>query len=179
MKKRILSLLLISIMIITAGCGSSDKKSEAKNIALSEIHTAVKEAYGEDYLPSMAIDDAALKNTLGVDPELCEEYIAEIPMISANVDTFAAIKAKSGKAKEVQTALEAYREVLVNDTMQYPANQIKIQASEVVSYGDYVFFIMLGAVPADVEESADEDAALKAYQEQNKKAKDAIEGLLL
>ena len=60
--------------------------------------------------------------------------------------------------------------------MQYPMNLPKIQASEVKVYGDYVFFIMLGA--AD-EEGLDEEAALKFYQEQNQVAVKAIEGVLL
>lgn len=162
-----------------AGCSRPDNNETAVNqdVSVQELHEAVKAAYGEDYIPDQPLDDGGLENILGVEPGLCEEYIAEMPMISMNVDTFAAIRAKEGKGQQVKEALEAYREKLVADTMQYPINQIKIQASKVAAYDDYVFFIMLGFLEPEQEEQ-EESEVLKAYEEENEKAVQAIEKLL-
>ena len=101
-----------------------------------------------------------------------EEAIAEISMMSVHVDTFVAIKAKEGQADAVEQKLTEYREYLLNDTLQYPMNIPKIQASQVVREGDYVFFVQLGHVENDM---LDEDELLKKYQESNQLAVDAIQ----
>lgn len=180
MKKKILSILLVAIMVITVGCGKKDKNDgvSINEVPLEDVHSKVKEAYGENYIPSMPLDETMLKETYGIDPEWYEEMIAEGPMISAQIDTFIAVKAKDEKAADVQNALNAYHEVLKQDTFQYPSNLVKIQAAKVVAYGDYVFFLMLGMIPMEVEEQG-EDAILKAYEAENQKAIDAIEAVLV
>ena len=96
-------------------------------------------------------------------------------MISTFVETFIGAKAKEGKGDEVETALNAYRDRLVNDTMQYPMNIAKIQASQVIRHGDYVFFVMLGA-PTDAAMEEGDEAALKSASENNQIAIDIIDG---
>ena len=61
-------------------------------------------------------------------------------MISVHLDTFVALKAKEGKGGEVEKLLADYRTRFVEDSMQYPMNISKVQASEVVRHGDYVFY---------------------------------------
>ena len=75
--------------------------------------------------------------------------------------------------EEVESALNAYRDSLVNDTMQYPMNLGKIQASRVERIGDYVCFVQLGADTSSVEEQGDE-AVITYCQEQNELALEAI-----
>lgn len=179
MKKWMITIIAaIMSMILLAGCSQSgESKPQGEAVAVTKLHEAVKEAYGEDYIPNQPLDDETFLNIMGVDSALCEEYIAEVPMISTNVDTFVAVRAKEGKAEEVKEALEAYRESLIADTMQYPMNQIKIQASKVLSYDNYVFFLMLGFLEPQQEEQ-EEAKVLKAYEEENQKGIDAIEKLL-
>lgn len=114
-----------------------------------------------------------LNETYGVSAELYDAYLGEAPMISANVDTLLIIHAKDGKVEEVENALNAYRDSLVNDTMQYPMNLGKIQASRVERIGDYVCFVQLGADTSSVEEQGDE-AVITYCQEQNELALEAI-----
>lgn len=185
MKRKIFSLLLVAIMVVSTACsgknsggGTDGSKDNVKNVPLADIQTAVKNAYGDDYIPGMPYDDTAMEELFGVKKDWYEEYIAEGPMISAHVDTFIAVKAKEGSAEDVKKALNDYRDKLINDTMQYPSNMVKIQASQVVSYGNYVFFVMLGMIPMEVEDQGEEEM-LKAYQEQNQKAVAAIESVLL
>jgi len=114
---------------------------------LTQLHESLKEAYGENYLPSMPLDETMLTEVIGVDMENVESFIAEMPMMSAHVDTFIGIKAKEGKADAVEADLNAYRDNVVENSMQYPMNEEKVKASEVVRKGDYVFFVMLGQIP--------------------------------
>lgn len=154
---------------------TAEETTAAKEIDLDEIHTAVKEAYGDAYIPSMPFDGQMLDQMMGVTEDMYESFIAEGPMISAHVDTFVAVKAKEGKGDEVKAALDSYRENLISNTMQYPMNLPKIQASEVYQNGDYVFFVMLGTPTMESEEQG-EEAALKSAQENNKIGMDVIAG---
>lgn len=184
MKKTILSVIMIAVIFSMSACSGNkagngaDTGAITNDVSIEELHNAVKSAYGEDYIPSMPYDDASLMDVFGVEKAWYEEYIAEGPMISAHVDTFVAVKAKNGSIEDVKKALNEYRDKLLADTMQYPSNLAKIQASRVVSYGNYTFFIMLGIIPMETEEEG-EEAMLTAYEEQNGKAVTAIEGLLL
>lgn len=58
--------------------------------------------------------------------------------------------------------------------MQYPGNMAKVNASRVLRHGDYVFFLMLGAIDDAAE--TDEQAATFA-EEQTQIAVDAIEAV--
>ena len=181
MKKRSLAIWIGIMVLSLAACGkkeentpvqtSSQTQTESqseKEISLEEIHNAVKEVYGENYLPEMPME---INDVLNISSDLYEEAIAETPMISAHVDTFIAIKAKEGKGEEVEKALTSYRDYLINDSLQYPMNVPKVNASSVLREGDYVFFVMLGQIKDDM---AEEEDMLKQAQESNQLAIDAI-----
>ena len=91
----------------------------------------------------------------GVKAEDIEDFIAEIPMISTHVDTFYAIKAVEGKGEDVEKALNEYRDTLIDNSMNYPMNIEKVNATQVVRHGDYVFLVMLGAIDESEEPTAD------------------------
>lgn len=78
------------------------------------------DALGDDYWPDSEIPEEMLNETYGVSADLYDAYLGECPMISVNVDTLLIIHAKDGKVEDVENALNAYRDSLVNDTMQYP-----------------------------------------------------------
>lgn len=163
----------------TGGSGKGEPSSavestQAVEVDLEKVHQAVKDVYGENYIPSAPYDAQALNDLFGVSEDLYEEFIAEGPMISVHVDTFAAIKAKEGKGGDVEKLLNDYRTRLVEDSLQYPMNMSKVEASEVVRHGDYVFFVMLGTASNESVE-AGEEAELKSAQEENGKAIDAID----
>lgn len=190
MKKRLLSIILIGALSLTlVACGnkdgndsnggnSSSQSQEVNNdVALVDIHEAVKEAYGDAYYPSMQYDETQIEELFGLSSDLYDEIIAEGPMISVHVDTFIAVKAKEGKVDEVESKLNEYRDTLINDAMQYPTNKIKIEASKVVKKGNYVFFILLGEIPMEVQEQGDE-AILEEAKNQVNIAVEAIEKAL-
>lgn len=128
---------------------SSDNAAASSTVALSTILDAVKSAYGENYLPSMDLTAEDLKTRFGLNSEDYTEAIGQVAMMSTQVDTFVAVHAKEGKAESIVSALNAYRDDLVNNSLQYPMNIPKVNASKVYQKGDYVFFIMLGAFAPD------------------------------
>ena len=135
------------------GENSSAQEEQVKQPELSEIAEAVKEKYGEDYLPSMPLEADMLKEIYGVNMDDVEEFVAEAPMMSAHVDTFIAMKAKEGKGEEIEAQLQ-----------KYPMNVAKVQAGQVVRHGDYVFYVMLGKYDDRLDVS--EEDSVKFAKEQ-------------
>jgi len=154
-----------------APASKPEDKPVAKEYSINEVHTIIKNTYGEDYRPNVEIPRESLTDLFGINLDDVEEFIAEQPMISANIDTFIAIKAKSGKGQTVASALNAYKDSLLNGAMMYPSNMPKAQAAKVVSHGDYVFLVMLGAA-GDME--ADEETQLTFAKAQVEKGTNAI-----
>ena len=153
---------------------SSDDKSQESDVKLSDICDAIKKAYGDDYVPDMEYDDIFITDTLGISKEDYEEITAEGPLVSFNIDTLIAVRAKSGKGDLVEDKLNSYRDYLINEALMYPTNAIKIQASQVVRHGDYVFFVCLGVIAMETEELGDE-AILAEAKENTKVAVDTID----
>lgn len=188
MKKRVLSLLLVTVvgMSALAGCSNTDKSTNNDNSTnvvvdatktVQEVRDAVANAYGENYFPDTTLEQSDMEEMFGLSKDMYTEAVADISMISFRVDTFVGVKAADGKVKEVETALNEYRNSLIEDGMQYPMNVPKIQASKVSVYGDYVFFTMLGAMDDSVEEQG-EEAMFKHFEKQNEIAEEAIKTTL-
>ena len=170
--KHILCALLALCMILSL---TACQKEETKTIDLNALHTEIKNAYGDSYLPAAPMEGTDLNARYGLTSDMYTEIIAEFPMISVNVDEFVAIHAAEGKAEDVKSALETYQKALQENTMQYPINVPKIQASQVISHGDYIFFVMLSFMDeTSTGEGITEEEALKKAQEDNQTAIDII-----
>ena len=183
--KKIVTLVLALMMVLLAACGgNSDETTVAEttaeagyksDVAVSDIRDAVAAVYGENYLATMPLDAEMLEMSYGITADMYEEFVAEVPMMSAHVDTLIVVKAKADKIETVKAALEAYRQDQVENGFHYPMNVPKVQASEVVVYGDYVVYIMLGTTD---NMDADEATLLAEFQAQNQLGKAAIEEIL-
>ncbi len=150
-----------------------DGTSELKNIRL-----AVVEVLGENYWPNTEITPEYLED-FGLTDDMYEDFYGEMPMISTNVDTLIVVHAKEDRVTEVEEVLNNYRDNLINDTMQYPMNVGKIQASRIETFGNYVCFVQLGADTTEMYgEDSDEEAVIKHCQEQNELAIEAIGKIL-
>lgn len=145
---------------------------------MEALKTAVVDKLGENYWPNMPVTPDIMEGLFGITADMYEDYLAEMPMISTNVDTLVIIKPKADKAQAVEDALTAYREAKVSDTMQYPMNVGKIQASTIEKIGDYICFIQLGADTMALSEKGD-DAVIKHCQEQNKIAIEQLQAAVV
>ena len=137
--------------------------------------TAIVEAVGEEgYIPNtMPVDPEMLEMAFGISQDMYDDYLAEMPMMSAHVDTLLIIKANDDKVEAVAEALNTYRDNLVADTFQYPMNLGKIQASRIETFGNYVCFVQLGAEAVIDEQTSEEQSIIKC-QEQNELAIEVI-----
>lgn len=174
MKKQTIVILVLAMVLSLVGCASKkssdeiDPKKMQENI--TQIRDAVASSY-EYYIPSMQYEAEQVKELFGVDSIWYDASIAEGPMMSTHVDTFIAIHPTKGNLQNVEKALNDYRDYLINDSLQYPMNQPKVEASLVEVIDDVVYFIMLGAID---EEIMDEGLMLEAYKAQNEIAVDVI-----
>lgn len=160
----------------TENTSAENTTTEKKEVTLQQIVDAVKKAYGDAYLPNMIIETDILAEQYGLTEDLYDEVFAEGPSLSFQIDTFIAVKAKKGKVKAIKNAFEKYKKYLIEDSMQYPMNAAKIPATQVYSFGDYVFFSML--VTPQGEEPETEEAYLAAAKKMNQKAYNTIKKML-
>ncbi len=142
---------------------------------IDNIHKAVKEMFGENYIPDFEFDETMIEEQFGIKAEWYDGIIAEGPMIRVNVEKLIVAHATEGHFEDLYNALTAYQESIQADLRQYPINLPKIQGSVVDSQDNYVFFIMLGS-----SENEDENAAIEECREINEqvatKIKDTLKG---
>ncbi len=159
------------------GGDAPDSAGEGWSQEMEDLKAVAVEAADGGYWPDMALEPDMLEMSFGITSDMYEDYMAEMPMMSAHVDTLLIIRAKDDKVEAVQGALEAYRNAKIEDTMQYPMNLGKIQASRIETIGNYVMFVQLGGDTTQVEEEG-EEAVVSRCQEQNDKVIEAIRAKL-
>lgn len=162
---------------VMAATKAGTKQTKKKAPSLNKVYKAVKKAYGDSYTPSVKLSGDDIKNTYGIKSSWYSGAIVEVPMMSVHADELVIVKAKNASSKKkIKAALTSYQKYLKEDAHQYPANQVKIQASEVYVKGNYVCFFILGTIDNKTEEQG-EEKALAAYKKQNEKAVNAIKKL--
>lgn len=160
-------------MVESSGQSGAGSFNAYSNASMAELKEAVVEALGEDYWPNVAADAEILSEMYGISEDMYDDFLVEMPMISTNVDTMIIIKAKEGQEDAVENALNEYRDFIVNDSMQYPMNIGKVQASRIEAFGNYICFIQLGGDVMDLMDQGN-DVVISHCQEQNERALDAI-----
>lgn len=173
----------------SAGSEQNEETNPNQDVALQTVIDSIKGAYGDTYYPNVPVEEIhemvnqgeslgeLIQNMYGIAEDSYEEIFIEVPMISAQSDMLIAVKVVDGKQQEVVDILTAYREGLVSDALQYPMNQVKLQASQVIEKDGFVFFVTLGDIPMEVQDQGDE-AVLEKALEVNQIAVDTINTIL-
>ena len=151
----------------------AESTEPAQESRLMYLRDAVAEALGEDYWPDSVMEPEYVQDLYGLKPDMYEDIFVETPMIGTNVDTLIIVHAKKDRVEDVEKALNTYRESEINNTMQYPMNIGKVQASRIETIDNYVLFIQLGGSSVDAEEEG-EEKVMELSREQNEKALEAI-----
>ena len=140
---------------------------------IDSIFNAVSGAYGEDFYATSENDETFLTEKLGVDMADVESFFCSTAMDTTHPDIFVGVKAKdSSAADSVESALENYRESLVNGAKaDNSVNAHKINNSEVVRHDDYVFLVALGRTDDTITDIGD---AMTFAKDQIKIAVDKI-----
>ena len=187
MTNKIISVILSLVLALSlfVGCGKGDNTSGGDNMqnttmassdTMKKVHEEIKSTYGEDYLATMNITDKTqVSEMFGVNEEDIDEFIVDVPMMSAHVDKFVAIKAKLGREQAVENALNAYLATEKENNTNYPANMPKINSAKVTRKGDVVYLTMLGRMHDNMD--ASESELMDFAREQVKKATDVIDRL--
>ncbi|MDO4327262.1 MAG: DUF4358 domain-containing protein [bacterium] len=155
--------------------GMANQESDvivSENENLNEIYQGIRDAYGDSYSSGTAYTEEKLAQRLNIDPAWCEAYLAEEAGDEENGTLFVAVKAQPDMADSVEKVLLEYQDMLMENASQHPSRLAQVQASQIVRYGDYVFFVMLGEVPEGIE---DELEAFQTADESNQKAVDVID----
>lgn len=182
MKKKLMALLLafvcavgsFSAMIAVEQPVAIEAAAKKKAPSLSKVYSAVKKAYGENYLPNIRLKKDDIKSIYGISSSWYSGAIAETCMINIQADEFIVVKAKNSNAKKkIKKALNAYREKQIELQKNY-VNYEKRVASRVYLKGDYVCYICLGYVDKN---GKDEEEMVKAYKAETAKGVKAIQKL--
>ena len=139
----------------------------AVEVSMEDIVNTLKNTYGEYYLPSMPLDQETFNMLVNIESDMYDEFFAEMPMMSTHADRLFIVKTQ--KVDEVKAIFDAYRQSLIDDTMQYPMNVPKIENSLVYVMEDYVMFFMLGGYTDEMPEGVD-----TMTPEEAEKAQEAI-----
>lgn len=173
--KKILAIILASIMAVAmlSGCTKkpddssstpdssspppSSAPAKAESGQLASVREALKTAYGEVYEENtMEMDATTIEQMYGVKADLYKDSFIDVAMINTRVDSVLGFEAAEGKVKDLETAMNAYRDKVIADKEAFPYlpdHLPKAKASKVVTVDDYVFFVMI----ADTAEAAEDN----------------------
>lgn len=152
---------------------NGDTAQSAAASGLGMFRDALRGVYGDKYYPDTEMTEEQIREELGLDESLYEEVYAEHTAENERPDTFIAVKAKSGKVDEVKEKLTAYKQRLIDEN-SFDANADKLNAAEVYSEGDYVFFVLLG----DVDDGTSSEGFAEALGKEVQRGIDAIKEAL-
>lgn len=156
----------------TAQSGASGAEGAAAS-GLGMFRDALRAVYGDKYYPDTEMTEEQIREELGLDESLYEDVYAENTAENERPDTFIAVKAKSGKVDKVKEKLTAYKQRLIDEN-SFDANADKLNAAEVYSEGDYVFFVLLG----DVDDGTSSEGFAEALGKEVQRGIDAIKEAL-
>ena len=185
MKKKIMALVLalgcvagaFSAVTAVEQPVSMEAATKKKAPSLSKVYSAVKKAYGSNYLPSYRLSNDEFEKRYAISGKWYSGAIAELPMINVQVDELVIVKAKNKRAKKkIKSALLNYREDKIEDAKHYVGLE-KCLASRVYVRGDYVCFICLGSIDQSIDFGTDDSKKIDAYKAENAKAVKAIRKL--
>ena len=165
----ILFVFVITICILFGGCGAEGDNAysgEQTELAVERIFDKIQKAYGGDYLPDTDMDTQALQEEFALNFAQIDKYKAQISGASTHPDCLLVIKAKQGCGQEVEAQLNKAQQKQIEDAIVYPANSAKIRASRVVRRGDYLAFILLGAINNNTDMTEQQAAEFAAAQTQ-------------
>ena len=147
---------------------SAAPSKPASSLTPQQVAKGVAKAYGSNYLPDTPMSEEMIYGLFSVDKQLVESVYGESPAISMNPDQLIVMKAKSGKGAQLEASLSKARDQYVETAMVYPKDTAKLNASRVVRNGDYVAFIMLGAIDEKNEDVSSSEAIKFAQNEVQK-----------
>ena len=164
MKKTVTVIAMMICSFAVIACSSS-KEAPAEGTADVSIDNVVSKIRSVNPVADeREIDDFALENEMGLDPENIEEYKGVITNSQNDCSLIFVAKAKDGKARELKRELSDYLTGLsANDLYAEFADKIeKTKQARVLVFDDYVVLAIPGI---DVDNDNVEKAIREAFGE--------------
>ncbi len=159
MKRIFVILLSVCLLCGTlAGCGGDSAVKENYNV--NDIASALESVASIENPIDITEDD--LTYEFGVDMEQVAEFAGQKTGVANTAGTVLVIKANAGKASDVKTALENYKNGLIavseNYQSDFPDAYKQISDGRIVTKGDCVILAIAGAGVeyTDVDTAVDE-----------------------
>lgn len=178
MKRMLIFMILTMLVCLMVACSDAKRKEQVgADITLEEMKQAVVEALGDSYWPNATIPADALDRVYGIEKDMYHEILAEMPMVTTNVDTLILVRAKDDEIDDVEEELMEYRRGAIESVTHSSMNADKVRASRIETFGNIVCFVQLGGDTTDAFEKGN-DAVVEHCQQENEKALDAIGKIL-
>lgn len=153
-------------------------QDEEKFVTLTQLKDSVKELMGDRYWPEIDLSSEELEEKTGITEDMYVDFLAEKQVMDAHIDTMIIIHAKETEVGAIETALERYRENIIEENRSHPQNLCKAQASRMETIENYVCFVQLGADTTIVADKG-EDEIIAYCQEENERALYVLEKEIL
>ncbi|MFZ2539008.1 MAG: DUF4358 domain-containing protein [Oscillospiraceae bacterium] len=172
-----LSLVLVLSVSFMAGCSTPSKKAASGQLE-AVYENVMQKVFGEDDPRLIRNEDAAqIEEFYGLKADMMEAFIVANPMMNVHVDTFIGIEAVEGKSQEVAKLLNVYKDKIIADREAFPYlpdHLPKAKAAQVITVDNYVFYLSLGVVGENVNDTNMQESMDKEVQ----KAVDAVNEIL-
>lgn len=159
--KKIVSVLLISAMLVTAltacdnGSSSNSNDNSTSNTSTdnSTSENSADNSNPESTPDSSTPDDSNSESDSLFNLGSCEEFCFSTNIISAQLNKIIVIKPKDGKESEISTAIDTYYNSVKNDPniAFYPAQQASADGAVKGKSDDGYYYVIVHENGADIE----------------------------
>ncbi|MBR4878740.1 MAG: DUF4358 domain-containing protein [Clostridia bacterium] len=144
-----LSLALILVLSLFAGCTAEKATASAKNPEVSEIVAKIDEVLAdknggeENMIAKMDGDDEMTSTFYYLNTEDLESYSLKFPMINVRAEETFVAKVKDGKMDAVKEGIEKRNADLIEQWKMYLPDQLElVEKSQIVVNGNYVLYVV-------------------------------------
>lgn len=136
--RKLLIILAAALLIFASACTAapSDRTDKSAGDILSAVLNSVQ------FPQTVDLDDESrITEELGIDLSLVDDYAIVQQMLSVDVSEVIILVAKDGAGSQLQAALEARKDSLINDFAFYPNQVASAEATEVGTVKNVVYLI--------------------------------------
>lgn len=129
----------------------SETPAPSESPSASVIQSIWNQVSGLERPEMMDLDAALLSDLYGIDPADLVEFVAKMPLVSANINEFLIAQCAPGRVDAVKAACESRLATLQSSASQYPETAELLENYKLVTSGDYILFCIDGNADAMVE----------------------------
>ena len=129
----------------------SESQQPSESPSASVVQSIWNQVSGLERPEMMDLDAALLSDLYGIDPADLVEFVAKMPLVSANINEFLIAQCAPGRVDAVKAACESRLATLQSSASQYPETAELLENYKLVTSGDYILFCIDGNADAMVE----------------------------